>query len=135
VPASGGRSASARILLVDDDVSVTDAFSRTLRLEGFEVWAALSGEEAIALAGKHVPHALVLDLRMPLASGLQLLRSLRAVPGLANVPAAIVTGDYHSEHAHLVDARDLGAEVKFKPLWLDELVTLARGLLSVPVRD
>ena len=37
MPASGGRSASARILLVDDDVSVSDAFSRTLRLEGFEV--------------------------------------------------------------------------------------------------
>ena len=108
MPASGGRPASARILLVDDDVSVTDAFSRTLRLEGFEVWAALSGEEAVALAGKHVPHALVLDLRVPLASGIQLLRSLRAVPGLADVPAAIVTGDYLSAQAHLSTHATLG---------------------------
>ena len=135
MPASGGRSAPARILLVDDDVSVTDAFSRTLRLDGFEVWAALSGEEGEALAARHQPDAVVLDLRMPLASGLRLLRSLRAVPGLEDVPAAIVTGDYHPGSPHLADARALRAELRFKPLWLDELVSLARELLDVPVRN
>ena len=36
---------AARVLIVDDDVSVTDTFSRMLRLEGYEVWAALSADE------------------------------------------------------------------------------------------
>ena len=35
------RRSRARVLIVDDDVSVTDTFSRMLRLEGYEVWAAL----------------------------------------------------------------------------------------------
>src|SRR5688500_6681391 len=49
VPSSGGTTA-ARVLIVDDDVSVTDTFSRMLRLEGYEVWAALSADEGLALA-------------------------------------------------------------------------------------
>ena len=39
---------AARILIVDDDVSVTDTFSRILRLEGYEAWAALSADGASA---------------------------------------------------------------------------------------
>ena len=116
-------------------MSVTDAFSRALRLEGFEVWAALSGEEAVELARKHRPDAIVIDLRMPLSSTVRLLRAIRAIPGLADAPAAIVSGDLHMENVSSSDVAALGAELRFKPLWLDELVTLARELLSVPVRD
>ena len=73
-----------KILIVDDDVSVTDTFSRMLRLEGYEVWAALSADEGLTLAQTHRPHAIILDLRMPLTSGLQVLRALRAIPDYPN---------------------------------------------------
>ena len=73
-------TAPPRVLIVDDDGATADSFSRTLRLEGFEVWAALSAEEGLDLAQTHQPHAIVLDLRMPLTSGLQFLRAIRAVP-------------------------------------------------------
>ena len=76
------RRPRARVLIVDDDVSVTDTFSRMLRLEGYEVWAALSADEGLSLAQTHRPHAIILDLRMPLTSGLQFLRAIRAIPGL-----------------------------------------------------
>jgi len=124
-----------RVLIIDDDVSVTDAFSRTLRLEGFEVWAALSGREGLSLARRHAPQAILLDLRTPLVSNLDLLRAIRGIPGLDATPAAIVTGDYHLDDARLSEASALGADLRFKPLWLDELVELARTLLTVPVRD
>ncbi|HLG53781.1 MAG TPA: response regulator [Vicinamibacterales bacterium] len=126
---------AARVLIVDDDVSVTELFSRMLRLEGYEVWAAHSADEGLSLAQVHRPHAVILDLRMPLTSGLQVLRSIRAVPGLAHTPVAIVTGDYYLADAQSEEIRALGAELRYKPLWLDELVTLARELLTVPVRD
>lgn len=123
-----------RLLIVADDVSVTDTFSRTLRLEGHEVWAALSAGEGLGLARRHHPHAIILDLRMPLASGLQLLRAIRALPGFEQTPVAIVSGDYRMNPDLASDISLLGAELRYKPLWLEELVTLARELLQIPVR-
>jgi len=135
VPLPDTNAPVARVLIVDDDVSVTGLFSRMLRLEGFEVWAAHSADEGLTLAQTHRPHAIILDLRMPLTSGLQVLRSIRAVAGLQQTPVAIVTGDYYLADTQAAEIRALGAEVRFKPLWLDELVSLARDLLHAPVRD
>jgi two-component system OmpR family response regulator len=125
---------AARVLIVDDDPSVAELFSRMLRLEGFEVWAANSADEGLALAQTHRPHAVILDLRMPLTSGLQVLRALRAIPGLQHTPVTIVTGDYYLDEPLASEIRALGSEVRFKPLWLDELVTLARDMIHIPVR-
>ena len=119
-----------RILIVDDDAGVTATFARMLRLEGFEVWAAPSAYQGLALAQAHQPHAILLDLRSPLVSGLQFLRAVRALPGLRDTPVAIVTGDYYVDDAHTQEIAALGAELRYKPLWLDELVSLARGLVG-----
>ena len=132
---SGTVTTAARILIVDDDTSVTDTFSRILRLEGYEVWAALSADGGLSLARAHRPHAVILDLRMPLTNGLRFLRAVRAISGLTTTPVAIVTGDYHLDEAQAAEIRALGAELRYKPLWLEELVTLARELLALPVRD
>lgn len=127
--------AAPRILLVSDDVAVTDTLSRMLRLDGYEVWAALSPNEGLSLATKHHPHAIILDLRMPLGSALGTIRRLRGVPGLDATPIAIVSGDYHSGEAHSPELEMLGANIRYKPVWLRELVALARDLLRIPVRD
>lgn len=132
---SDAVTTAARILIVDDDVSVTDTFSRILRLDGYEVWAALSADGGLSLAQAHRPHAIILDLRMPLTSGLQFLRAVRTIPGLTSTPVAIVTSDYHLDEAQTAEIRALGAELRYKPIWLEELVTLARELLTLPVRD
>ena len=95
VPSREASPPNARVLIVDDDVSVTELFARMLRLEGFEVWAAHSADEGLVLAQTHRPHAVILDLRMPLTSGVQVLRSLRAIPGMQHTPVTIVTGDYY----------------------------------------
>jgi DNA-binding response OmpR family regulator len=72
---------------------------------------------------------------MPLASCLQVLRALRAIPGQRQTPVTIVTGDYYLGDAQSDEIRTLGADVRFKPLWLDELVALARDMLPAEVRD
>jgi CheY-like chemotaxis protein len=113
---------------------VAELFSRTLRLEGFEVWAANSAAEGLRLARQHRPDAVILDLRIPLTRGLDALRSLRALPGLTATPITIVTGDYYLAEAQADEIRALGADVRFKPLWLDELVSLARHMVQAPVR-
>jgi two-component system, OmpR family, response regulator PrrA len=124
-PPPGARS----ILIVDDDSSVTETFSRMLRLEGYDVATALDPEEGLELAGSLHPDAIILDMRMPIVNGLQFLRKVRTTPGLAHVPVAIVTGDYFMGEPVIAELNALGAAVRFKPLWLEDLVALARGLV------
>ena len=129
------RAPNARVLIIDDDVSVTELFARMLRLEGFEVWAAHTADDGLSLAQTHRPHAVILDLRMPLTSGVQVLRALRAIPGMQHMPVTIVTGDYYLAESQTNEIQALGADDRFKPLWLDDLVTLARDMLRIPVQD
>ena len=93
-PGVGGRS-FARILLVNDDPTVADSCARALRLDGYEVWAALSAEDGLRLAQAHAPQAVVVDIRTSLPRALGLARSLRELPRLAGTPIAIVSGDLH----------------------------------------
>lgn len=123
-------SVTRTILIVDDDPSVTETFERMLRLEGYNVVTALSAETGLSEAERASPHAIILDMRMPLVDGLQFLRTLRTMSSLESVPVAIVTGDYFLDRKVSDELRDLGADLRFKPLWLEDLLALARNLLK-----
>lgn len=122
----GARS----ILVVDDDSAVAETFSRMLRLEGYQVATAQDPEKGLELAASFHPDAIILDMRMPIINGLQFLRTVRATPALADVPVAIVTGDYFMGEPVIDELKALGADVRFKPLWLEDLVALAKGLVK-----
>jgi two-component system response regulator MprA len=77
------------------------------------------------------PDAIILDLRMPLLDGLGFLRRLRAIAQQRETPVAIVTGDYFLDESVSSELQQLGAALKFKPIWLEDLVGLARMLLKV----
>jgi two-component system response regulator PrrA len=117
------------ILIVDDDRSVADTFARMLKLEGFTVSTALDASSGLALADAIRPQAIILDMRMPLINGIQFLRQVRARPHLVDIPVAIVTGDYFLSDALQQELTSLGASLRFKPLWLEDLVALARTLI------
>ena len=126
----GRRPSTRTILIVDDDHSVADTFSRMLKLEGFTVVAALSAEAGLELANKVQPDAIILDMRMPITNGLQFLRLIRARPHLVDVPVAIVTGDYFLPESIQQELKLLGASLRFKPMWLEDLIALARTLVT-----
>jgi DNA-binding response OmpR family regulator len=123
--------ARASILIVDDDEAVTQTFARMLQCEGYSVRTAVTAESALREAEQHRPDAIILDLRMPIVDGLGFLRRLRATEARRHVPVAIVTGDYFLEDHVSDEVRQLGAELLFKPLWMEDLVGLARTLLKV----
>ena len=123
-------AATRTILIVDDDRSVADTFARMLKLEGFGVATAISAEAGLALADSVHPDAIILDMRMPITNGLQFLRMVRSRPHLIEVPVAIVTGDYFLPESIQLELKSLGASIRFKPLWLDDLLALARTLVS-----
>jgi DNA-binding response OmpR family regulator len=119
-----------RILIVDDDEGVTQTFARGLRLEGYQVHTANSAEAGLREARDREPDAIILDLRMPLVDGLGFLRQLREGDAQRSTPVAIVTGDYFLEDEIASQLRALGAELLYKPLWLEDLIGLARTLLT-----
>ena len=129
--AAGTAQVTSKILIVDDDEGVTQTFARMLRLEGYQVRTAVSAEKGLADAAAHPPDAIILDLRMPLIDGLGFLRRLRAHDDQRETPVAIVTGDYFLDDSVSNELHELGAELRFKPLWLEDLVGLARNLLKV----
>ena len=131
-PVMTERTAS-KILIVDDDEGVTQTFARMLRLEGYQVRTAVSAETGLREAEHSHPDAIILDLRMPLVDGLGFLRRLRAHDHQRKTPVAIVTGDYFLDEAIANELQELGAELRFKPLWLEDLVGLARNLLQSKV--
>ena len=131
VPAAIVEPRTARILIVDDDEGVTQTFARMLRLEGFQVRTATSAETGLREAELSHPDAIILDLRMPLLDGVGFLRRLRASADQRTTPVAIVTGDYFLDDTLSAELRELGAELRFKPLWLEDLVGLARNLTKV----
>jgi two-component system, OmpR family, response regulator PrrA len=124
------EAATRTILIVDDDRSVADTFARMLKLEGFGVATALSAEAGLTLARESPPDAIILDMRMPITNGLQFLRQLRSHEALSRVPVAIVTGDYFLSEPIQHELRSLGAAIRFKPLWLEDLIALAKTLIN-----
>jgi CheY-like chemotaxis protein len=124
------EAATRTILIVDDDRSVADTFARMLKLEGFGVVTALSADAGLTAARAATPDAIILDMRMPITNGLQFLRQVRSVPTLVAVPVAIVTGDYFLAEPIQHELRSLGASIRFKPLWLEDLIALAKTLIN-----
>jgi DNA-binding response OmpR family regulator len=125
------ESAPSNILIVDDDEGVTQSFAQMLRLEGYAVRTAMTAEHGLREAAEGPPDAIILDLRMPLVDGLGFLRRLRKHEGGRATPVAVVTGDYFLDDELADELLSLGAELRFKPLWLEDLVGLARQLLRV----
>jgi two-component system response regulator PrrA len=124
------ESATKTILIVDDDRSVADTFARMLKLEGFDVATAINAEAGLELADNVRPDAIILDMRMPITNGLQFLRTVRTKPHLSEVPVAIVTGDYFLSEPIQNELNSLGASIRFKPLWLEDLIALAKTLVA-----
>jgi len=120
-------AATDRILLVDDEPDLRQLVTFNLRDAGFEVDAVGSGQAGLALAARIRPAVIVLDLMLPDVSGMEVCRSLRADPVLADTAVLMLTarGDEYD--------RVLGFEVGaddyvVKPFSVRELVMRVRAL-------
>lgn len=119
------------ILVVDDDPDVREAFTSALASGGFHAVAAESAEHAWALLQDGLtPDAVLLDLWMPGLGGLGLLLEFRAHPLYARLPATIVTADCHIDETMKSAAGALGANVRFKPLGVGDILSLARRMVA-----
>jgi DNA-binding NtrC family response regulator len=112
---------SPRLLLVDDQEAIRRFLATTLRARGYEVETAATGGEGIAAASDRRPDLVLLDLRLPDLSGLEVLTRLRALD--PDIAVVILTSYGRGEAA--VQARDLGAQdFVTKPVDLERLLAL-----------
>lgn len=123
-----GRS----LLVVEDDPVTGRTFRDILASEGYGVELAADAESGLAAVAARPPAGILLDLRLPLADGVEFLRRLRAVPAYADIRVALVTGDYLIDEALANAVKGYGAEIYFKPLWLEDLLRVAARLLAAP---
>jgi two-component system alkaline phosphatase synthesis response regulator PhoP len=97
-----------RILLVDDEEDILNFLSYNLKKEGYEVYTSLNGQDGVALAKKHKPQLIVLDVMMPEMDGIETCRLLREVKELNNV--LIVFLSARSEDYTQIAGFDSGAD-------------------------
>lgn len=120
----------ANVLIVDDDPIVSLTLARMLEWVGHDVARADSAQAGLHQAASAPPAAILLDMRMPGMSGAEFLRELRRHPALSTTPVGIVTGDYFLDEKILTELAHLGAVVRYKPVWMDDLVELMATLLG-----
>jgi two-component system OmpR family response regulator len=115
-----------RILVVDDESSISDLISTSLRFVGFDVRTAATGSEALTVAEEFKPHAVVLDVMLPDSDGFEVCRQLRS-EGL-NVGVLFLTAKDGMEDK-VAGLTIGGDDYMTKPFSLEELVARLRALL------
>jgi len=115
-----------RILVVDDEATLTELLSMALRLEGWEVHTAGDGFSAIRTGRNVQPDAVVLDVMLPDMDGLEVLRRLRAAA--PDVPVLFLTAKDAVED-RIAGLTAGGDDYVTKPFSLEEVVARLRGLL------
>jgi len=119
---------SASVLVVDDVDDLRRLISIALRRGGFDVLEANSGEAAMAIIESRTVDVVVLDMGLPVMSGTDVVRALRARPETLTLPILLMTGSGTSQS--VIEGLDAGADdFLAKPVRLDELVARVRAHL------
>ena len=117
---------SHRVLVVDDEKSISDLIATSLRFVGFDVRTAASGSEALTVAEEFKPQAVVLDVMLPDLDGFEVCRQLRS-EGL-NLGVLFLTAKDGMEDK-VAGLTIGGDDYMTKPFSLEELVARLRALL------
>ncbi|ALU73866.1 response regulator transcription factor [Tenacibaculum finnmarkense] len=117
-----------KILLVDDEPDILEIVGYNLKSEGYQVFTANNGAEAVKLAKKVTPHLILLDIMMPQMDGIEACEKIRNIKSLENVIISFLTarGEDYSQMAGF----DAGADDYItKPVKPKVLVSKIKSLL------
>src|SRR2546421_8046 len=117
-----------RVLIVEDEAPLVTMLRYNLEREGFAVDAAADGEEALLRITERPPDAVLLDLMLPLVSGLEICRRLRRSASTRSLPIIMLTA--RGEESDRVRGLDSGADdYVVKPFSPSELVARLRAVI------
>jgi CheY-like chemotaxis protein len=123
------RAVMAKILLVEDNEMNRDMLSRRLLRRGYEVVVALDGSQGVAMAQSEAPDLILMDMSLPVMSGWDATKTLKANPGTEAIPVIALTA-----HAMSTD-RDIAIQAgcddfDTKPIELARLLEKIEALLT-----
>ncbi len=122
------KKAAIKILLVDDEPDILEIVSYNLKNEGYKVYTAKNGVEAIASAKLNNPHLVILDIMMPEMDGIEACEKIRATKGLENVLITFFTA--RGEDYSQVAGFNVGADDYItKPIKPKVLISKIKALL------
>jgi two-component system OmpR family response regulator len=125
-PPRGAATDRERVLVVDDEADIADLLLTGLRFVGFDVRAAHTGGQALAIAAEFRPHLVVLDVMLPDIDGFELCRQLRA----DGEPVGVVFLTARDRTADAITGLAIGGDDYIsKPFSLDEVVARVRAVL------
>jgi DNA-binding NtrC family response regulator len=113
-------------LVVDDDIGLAQAFSIAMRRSGFEVTTITNSTLALAEIEKVRPDVVILDVNMPIVSGIDILQAVRQNPVLAGMKVIMATASGTiSQDDEVQQLADL---ILLKPIRLTQIITFATRL-------
>lgn len=119
-----------KVLIADDEQNIVISLEFLLRREGFEVFVASDGEEALVRLRAEKPDLVLLDVMMPKMNGFDVCQAIRADPDLAGMRVLMLTAK--GREAEVSKGLGLGADAYMtKPFSTKELVAQVRVLLGV----
>jgi len=117
-----------KILVIDDEFEIRDMLGRFLTEQGYEAILASNGEEAVELAEKEDPQAILLDILMPGMDGIETCKTLKAKEKTRFIPVIVATAIWD----RYMEAIEAGAEdFVTKPFNLTELSHRIKSILRV----
>ena len=120
---------SKRLLLVDDEVDITDALKAALERRGFSVTTFNDPQAALAAFKPSLYDLAIIDIRMPKMNGFELYREMRRIDGKANVCFLTAFDIHREEFERMFPDVEVKAFLK-KPITIDNLVARLNELLE-----
>lgn len=113
-----------RVLVVDDDPRIIRFIRASLMAHGYEVLTATNGEEALEVVKMNTPDIMLLDIRLPVKDGFEVLQELRTFSSMPVI--AFSANSSVSKQALSLGANDFIS----KPFTPDEMITRTRSILN-----
>jgi two-component system, OmpR family, phosphate regulon response regulator PhoB len=120
---------SPSVLVIDDHVSLAEAFALALGGAGFDAYTAHTAEEGLRIAEARRPSVIVVDLKMPLINGVGFLYRLRSCQTFSHTPVLVVTGGRVTAEMRR-DLAELKAVVRLKPIGVQALISEVTTLVN-----
>ena len=118
------------VLIVDDEYGLAEMAGELLVIAGYTVSTAVNGRMALAMLDHMRPDVIVLDVMMPIMSGDEVLRTLKADPAYRDIPVVMMSAAGRESVPD--DLRDVIVGFLQKPFTYDELLAALRASLPEP---
>lgn len=124
-------SSKAIIVVADDDLDLCELLEMKLRQSNYDVYTAMDGVQALEVVRRVRPNLVILDIMMPLMTGMEVLRQLKSESATADIPIILMTAKRQESDVNSGFALGV-VDYIVKPFNLKDLVLQVQSVISEP---